>query len=211
MNCFLKDNSSQVASPDVFRAKNSSFLRQVESATIRNVRDAGRAPVLLFALVLNLATSEIGVGADWPQNYIVHKNSESPDGRYGVLVLSNEAAVKEDQTEGNSIYLADLQTHQTLGEIHRTDYFEGQNHRDLTVAWAPDSKWCVMTDWSRFGFASSSILEPKDSAFSQTDIGERIQKSLDSVMQKQSHKLEMNGEVTPYFRLGPSGKFDFGP
>ena len=43
-----------------------------------------------------------------PQNYIVHKNSESPDGRYGVLVLSNEAAVKEDQTEGNSIYLADL-------------------------------------------------------------------------------------------------------
>ena len=141
-----------------------------------------------------------------PQNYIVHKNSESPDGRYGVLVLSNEAAVKEDQTEGNSIYLADLRTHQTLGEIHGTDYFEGQNHRDLTVAWGPDSKWCVMTDWSRFGFASSSILEPKDSAFSQTDIGERIQKSLDSVMQKQSHKLEMNGEVTPYFRLGPERK-----
>lgn len=170
------------------------------------MRDAGRASVLLFALVLNLATSEIGVGADWPQNYIVHKNSESPDGRYGVLVLSNEAAVKEDQTEGNTTYLADLQTHQTVGEIHGTDYFEGQNHRDLTVAWGPDSKWCVITDWARFGFASSSILEPKDSVLSQTDIGERIQKSLDSVMQKQSHQAEMSGEVTPYFRLTPDRK-----
>lgn len=170
------------------------------------MRYAARASVLLFALVFNLATSEIGVGANWPQNYIVHKNSESPDGRYGVLVLSNEAAVKEDQTEGNTTYLADLQTHQTLGEIHGTDYFQGQNHRDLTVAWAPDSKWCLITDWARFGFASSSILEPKESSFSQTDIGERIQKSLDSVMQKQSHEPEMSGEVTPYFRLGPDRK-----
>jgi hypothetical protein len=98
MNCFLKDDSSQVASPDVFRAKNSSFLRHVESATIRNVRDVGRTPVLLFALVLNLATSEIGVGADWPQNYIVHKNSESPDGRYGVVVLSSLLFLPQTKT-----------------------------------------------------------------------------------------------------------------
>jgi len=121
-------------------------------------------------------------------------------------VFSNEAAIKEDQTEGNTAYLANLQTHQTFGEIHGTDYFEGQNHRDFTVEWAPDSKWCVVTDWARFGFAASSILEPKDSGFSQTDIGECVRKSLDSVMQKQSHEPEMSGEVTPYFRLSPDRK-----
>jgi hypothetical protein len=167
---------------------------------------AGRALLLFFALCLALAVTRTPAAGDWPSNYIVHKHSESPDGRYGVLVLSNEAAVKEDQTEGNNTYLADLQTHQTLGEIHGSDYFEGQNHSDFTVDWALDSKWCVVTDWGRFGFASSSILELKDSSFIQTDIGERIQKSLDSVIKKQSHDHEMSGDVTPYFRLSPDRK-----
>jgi uncharacterized protein YecT (DUF1311 family) len=64
----------------------------------------------------------------------------------------------------------------------------------------------VVTDWARFGFASSSILELKESSFTQTDIGERIQKSLDSVIQKQSHDPEMRGAATPYFRLSPDRK-----
>ena len=32
---------------------------------------------------------------------VAHKDSESPDSRYGVLVLSHEAAVDKNQTEGN--------------------------------------------------------------------------------------------------------------
>jgi uncharacterized protein YecT (DUF1311 family) len=99
-----------------------------------------------------------------------------------------------------------LQTHQTLGEIHGTDYFERQNHSNLTVEWASDSKWCVVTNWARYGFASSAILELRDSSFTQTDIGGRIQKSLDSVMQKQSHDHEMSGDTAPYFRLSPDRK-----
>jgi len=170
------------------------------------VRYPGAALVLFFALILNLAASGMGAAADWPQNYIVHKNSESPDGRYGILVLSHDVAVNLDQTERNVTYLANLQTHQTLGKIHGTDYFEGQNHKDFTVEWAPDSKWCVVTDWGRFGFASSSVLELKDSSFTQTEIGERIQKSLNSVIQKQSHDPENSGEASPYFRLNPDGK-----
>jgi hypothetical protein len=160
---------------------------------------------LFFATVLSIAVSK-AAGADWPQNYIVHKNSAAPDGRYAVLVLSKEAAIDQDQTEGNTAYLANLQTRQAIGDIRGTDYFEGQNHRDLTVDWAPDSRWCVITDWSRFGFASSSILEPKDSSFSQTDIGERIQKSLDSVMRKQSRDPEIGGEASVHFRLNPDRK-----
>jgi uncharacterized protein YecT (DUF1311 family) len=162
--------------------------------------------VLLFALSLNIAASGTVAAADWPANYIVHKNSESPDGRYAALVLSKEGAIDEDQTEGNATYLANLQTRQTLGEIRGADYFEGQNHRDLTVQWTADSKWCVVTDWGRYGFASSSILEPKDSSFTQTDVGERIQKSLDSAIWKQSHDPEISGEASVYFRLSPDRK-----
>ena len=162
--------------------------------------------ILRFALTLSITASRTVVAGDWPQDYIAHKNSESPDGRYAVLVLSKEAAIDQNQTEGNTAYLANVHTRQTLGEISGMDYFEGQNHRDLTVAWSPDSKWCVVTDWGRFGFASSSILDLKDSGFIQTDIGERIQKSLNSLIQKQSHDPQMNGEATPYFRLSSDRK-----
>ena len=67
------------------------------------------------------------------RDYVAHKDSESPDSRYGLLVLSHEAAVDKDQTEGNTTCLANLETRQILGEIRGTDYFEGQNHRDLGV------------------------------------------------------------------------------
>jgi uncharacterized protein YecT (DUF1311 family) len=161
---------------------------------------SGRVLRLFFATALSIAVSKASA-ADWPRNYIVHKNSVSPDGRYAVLVLSKEAAINQDQTEGNTAYLANLQKRQAMGDIRGADYFEGQNHRDLTVDWAPDSRWCVVTDWGRFGFASTSILEPKDSSFSQTDIGERIQKTLDSVMRKQSRDPEISGEASVHFRL----------
>ena len=36
-------------------------------------------------------------------DYVAHKDSESPDSRYGVLVLSHEAAVDKDLTEGNTL------------------------------------------------------------------------------------------------------------
>lgn len=100
------------------------------------MRVVEQVTILLSALVLNLATLEIGAAADWPQDYIVHENSASPDGRDAILVLSKQAAIDQDQTDGNITYLANLQTHQTLGEILGTDYFEGQNHRDLQVLWA---------------------------------------------------------------------------
>jgi hypothetical protein len=160
---------------------------------------------LFFATALSIAVSK-ATAADWPHNYIVHKNSASPHSRYAILVLSKEAAIDQDQTEGNTAELANLQTRQAIGDIRGTGYFEGQNHRDLTVDWAPDSRWSVVTDWSRFGFTSSSILEPKDSSVSQTDIGERFQKSLDSVMRKQSRDPEIGGEATVHFRLSPDRK-----
>jgi uncharacterized protein YecT (DUF1311 family) len=166
---------------------------------------AGRVLILLSALVLNLAASRIAASADWPQNYIVQEGSESPDGRYAVLVQSQDAALADDDNE-SAVYLADTKAHATLGEIGKVDYFEHQNHRGLAVFWAPDSSFCVVENDGRYGADIISILEIRDSSFVQTEIGERIQKSLDSAMKKQAHDAEMSGYVSPYFRLGTDRK-----
>jgi hypothetical protein len=44
------------------------------------------------------------------------------------------------------------------------------------------------------------------SSFSQTEIGDRIQKSLDAAMKKQAHDPEMAGDTFPHFRFGTDRK-----
>jgi hypothetical protein len=78
------------------------------------VRLTHGASFVLFALVVTFRTVASG---EWPENYIVHEDSESPDGHYGVLVLSQQAAIAQDETDGNTTYLANLQTRKTLGEF----------------------------------------------------------------------------------------------
>jgi uncharacterized protein YecT (DUF1311 family) len=147
----------------------------------------------------------MATATDWPPNYIVQENSESRDGRYAVLVQSQDAALAEDDNE-SAVYLADTKAHATLGEIGKVDYFEHQNHRGLEVFWAPDSSFCVVENDGRYGADTISILEIRDSSFVQTEIGELIQKSLDGAMNKQAHDSEMSGYVSPYFRLGADRK-----
>jgi uncharacterized protein YecT (DUF1311 family) len=155
------------------------------------VRLTHGAVLILFALVVTSRTVEAG---DWPEHYAVHEHSESPDGRYGVLVLSQQAAIDQDQTDGNTTYLANLQTRKTLGEIRGTDYFENQNHCDLQVCWAPDSSMCVLQYDGRYGFDSVFVLELKGESFRQIDIGKHIQKTLGRLF---------DGFVNAYFRFGP--------
>jgi hypothetical protein len=138
------------------------------------VRLTHGASFILFALVVTFRTVAAG---DWPENYIAHEHSESPDGHYGILVLSQQAAIDQDETDGNITYLANLQTRKTLGEIRETDYFENQNHRNLQVVWAPDSSMCVLQYDGRYGFESVFVLELKGESFRQIDIGNHIQKN----------------------------------
>lgn len=163
--------------------------------------------IRLFAtafLCLFVATSSVMAG-DWPKDYVVQENSKSPNGRYAVLVQSRDAAVENDSDE-SVVYLADVKTHTTVGTIDKVDYFEHQNHRDLEVFWASDSSYCVVENDGRYGVDTISILEIKDSSFTQTEIDERIQKSLDGAMKRQSHDSEMAGDVSAHFRLGNDRK-----
>ncbi len=160
------------------------------------MRHMGRALILLIALALNLSALEIASAGDWPKDYVVKENSESPDGHYAVLVQSMDAATGQEDNE-SGVYLADVKSHTALGNIDKVDYFEHQNHRGLEVFWAPDSSYCVVENDGRYGADTISILEIKDSSFVQTEIGDRIQKLLDS---------EVDGDVSAYFRLGTDRK-----
>ena len=72
-----------------------------------------------FAVVsLLLPTFSRVVATDWPEGYVVHENSESPDGQYRMIVPGQESE------EGDN-YLANPKTHQVLGKINGVDYVEG--------------------------------------------------------------------------------------
>jgi uncharacterized protein YecT (DUF1311 family) len=160
---------------------------------------------LAAILLLTIVTAPLLRAGDWPKDYVVQENSKSPDGRFAVLVESQDAAADQD-TDRSAVYLADVNAHITLGTIDKVDYFQHQNHRDLEVYWAPDSSYCVVQNDARYGVDTISILEIKDSSFAQTQIDESIQKSLDDVMKKQSRDKEMSGDVSPHFRLGNDRK-----
>ena len=130
------------------------------------------ALLVLFALVVNSRTAAATI--DWPDGYVVYENTASPDGRYGVLVPTMEAW-EQDESLSQANYLADLKAHRVLGKLDSVDYFEHQNHRSLAVYWAPDSSICVVENDARYGAESISVLEIRDSSFSQTEIGDRIQ------------------------------------
>jgi hypothetical protein len=160
--------------------------------------------LLLFGLSLDIALSEPAAAVNWPDGYVVYENTASPDGRYGVLVPTMEAW-ENDESVSEANYLADVKNHRVLGEIDKVEYFEHQNHRGLAVFWAPQSSICVVENDGRYGADSISVLEIKDSSFTQTEIGDRIQKSLDGAMKKQAH-TEIGGYVSPYFRFGTDRK-----
>ncbi len=169
------------------------------------MRYTARLLALFSGLCLNVALSETAAAVNWPDGYVVYENTASPDGRYGVLVPTMEAW-EQDESLSEANYLADIKNHRVLGKIDKVDYFEHQNHRGLEVFWAPQSSVCVVENDGRYGADSISVLEINDSRFVQTEIGDRIQKSLDGAMKKQAHAPEMAGDVSPYFRFGTDRK-----
>jgi hypothetical protein len=158
-----------------------------------------------FRFISKSCPSETAATVDWPDGYVVYANTASPDGRYGVLVPTIEAW-EQDESLSEANYLADIKNHRTLGKIDKVDYFEHQNHRGLEVFWAPQSSVCVVENDGRYGADSISVLEINDSSFARTEIGDRIQQSLDGAMKKQAHAPEMAGDVSPYFRFGTDRK-----
>src|SRR5437660_11356825 len=82
--------------------------------------------------------------ADWPSDYVVQKETVSPDRKYSLAVRSRASILENASDEANKVYLVNIAEHRVLEELRDVDYFEGQNHRDLRAYWATDSRWCVV-------------------------------------------------------------------
>lgn len=143
--------------------------------------------------------------ADWlPKNYVVAKDTISPDGRFG-LVIPGRGVVDEDNPITIN-YFADVKAHRLLGKITKSDYFEHQNHRDLLVFWAPDSSRVLVNYEERYGFGQLIVLEPEGKDFAQAEIGQVVQDALDASATKQAkgERQDPDGEI--FCRWTPEGK-----
>ncbi len=138
----------------------------------------------------------VATASDWPEGYVVHEDSTSPDGQYGMVVPGSEEIW---DAGGSSNYLGNLKTHQVVGKIDGADYFERQNHRGLSVAWSTNSKSCVVQYDARFGFDGIALLKLRAPGFTQVDLTEHIEKSLISAAGDQ-------GYGSAFFRFAPGDK-----
>jgi hypothetical protein len=138
----------------------------------------------------------------WPEGYEIAEKSESPNGRYGVLLPSRETA--QDLDEDKIVNkLVDFKTSRSLCVIHGVQYFPGQNHYGLKVKWAPDSSWCAVTYDARYGFGKITLVEIENGKCRQSDLGGYIQGALDEAITKESHKVQTSGYGDAFFRPGP--------
>lgn len=131
----------------------------------------------------------------WPDGYVVH--SASPDGQFGIVVPGHDLGV-DDNGAGFENFVANLKTHEVLGKIDEADYFEHQNHRGLSVTWAPDSSACVLTYEERFGYETIWLVELNGPRFTATDIGKPITKALKNAVG--------DGTNSAWFHFAPGKK-----
>jgi len=162
--------------------------------------------VRFFALLFGLAAPALAM--EWPSSFVVHSGTESPGGRYGILVPPREW---ESNEEANC-YLADIQSHRVLGKLEGVDYFENQNHAGLTAIWNADSIRCVVTREGRFGFDTIALIELHGQDFHQVDLGTAIQHSLDAVTSKEATKDNVKPPgalATVYMRFAKDDRVRF--
>jgi hypothetical protein len=166
-----------------------------------------RSPNWSFRLPLCFVTLWLGgvalleaAGSGWPDGYVIAENSKSPNGRYGVLIPTRDEAGSFDDEDKVPNTLADLKAHKRIAVIRDAHYYQGQNHRDLSVQWTEDSSWCAVVFEGRYGFAAITLIELKSGT--QTDIGEHIQKELDANITAQAG-FDSSGYGSAKFRAGP--------
>ena len=62
-------------------------------------------PNFFLASWFAIVASANAAGIEWPDGYVVYENTESPEGRYGILVPSMETWEKMSQKKRQIIWL----------------------------------------------------------------------------------------------------------
>lgn len=93
-----------------------------------------RVPVfaLLGWLLPFAVTSPVLRAAEdgWPEGYVIANQSQSPNGRYAVLIpdgadVNTNGDIDEEKIDDK---LVDLKTHKPLCVIRRISYYQGRTH-----------------------------------------------------------------------------------
>ena len=165
---------------------------------VLRARVCGAVPALVLLLALTIRSS-----AEWPEGYVVPKDTLSPDGRFGIAMPDHETG---EVIENANNYFADVRINRFVGEILQANLFEGQNHRSLGVTWAADSTWCVATYYDRFGFDRVVVLEPTASKLRQRPLDDHIKHALSRAIGAQAHKETLHADASLNVRLFPGRK-----
>ena len=158
----------------------------------------------LAAVVLSLGSGVLHSAPTtdrWPEGFELDEEANSPDGNYGVLVPTRDAADDDEEKIPNKI--VDLKSHRILGTIKGAHYFNGQNHHGLDVTWANDYSWCAVNYLGRFGYESITLIDLKDGAFKQAELGAHIEHALGGEVSRQSKGRETGANGNPAFNDGP--------
>ena len=160
----------------------------------------GYAASLLFTF--GLAGSATAI--EWPKDFVVHSGTESPGGRYAILVPPEEP----DENDNAKCYLADIQAHLVLGPLKAVDYFEHQNHADLSAVWNSKSTRSVVIRDDRFGFSTITLIELHGDSFRAVDLGTYVEHALNEAAGKipMKDQVDRAGMGFAYVRFGLDGK-----
>ena len=163
-----------------------------------------RVSCLLEILVCSGLLGAASAGAeDWPKEYDVVADTESPDHRYAVLIPSFEkGADGGDRTN----YLVDLPAHRLLGKIKGGDAVKGEPRGDLQAYWAPGASRVLLEyQWRREGFRSVVLVEVQEGGtLVQKDLGTLLHEKLDAVVAK--HRKGGRCFADLFCRWSPAGQ-----
>lgn len=139
---------------------------------------------------------------DWPKEWVVAEETESPNKQYAVLVPSFEkGADGGDRTN----YVVDLKAHRLLGKVRGADRVEGEPRGSLEAFWAADStKVLLMYGWQREGFRAVTLVEVREGVLTQKDLGTLLHEKLDGEVAK--HRKGGMCAADLFCRWSPDGK-----
>jgi len=157
----------------------------------------------LGAWVLSvLVFSGVARAEDWPKEFVIAEDTESPNKQYAVLVPSFEkGADGGDRTN----YLVDQKAHRLLGKIRGAERVVGEPRGGLGAYWAADSSKVVLEyTWQREGFREVVLVEVRDGAIAQKDLGTLLHEKLDGEVAR--HRKGGKCAADLFCRWSPDGK-----
>lgn len=135
--------------------------------------------VILIGAGLIAGLASPATAEEWPKDYQVYEESESPDHHYAILIPDHDL-----DPAPNPVYFADLSAHRVLGKIANAEYFHLKNHAALAMAWSEDSTWGVLELDGRWSFENVWVVELANGGFTLKDIGKEIAEVLDPALGK---------------------------